>query len=53
MPIYSAKSTPGPLYKLRKSPKLMRSLRLLQLGQSRSFRTTHTTANTHANEHNI
>ena len=37
---------PPPLYKLRQSPKLIRSLRLLQLGHGRSLLTTHTTTDT-------
>ena len=38
--------TPPPLYKLRQSPKLIRSLRLLSLGHGRSLRATHTATNT-------
>ena len=38
--------TPPPLYKLRQSRKLLRSLRLLQLGHGRGLRATHTTTNT-------
>ena len=39
-------TTPPHLYKLRQSPILIRSLRLLWLGQGRSLCATHTTTNT-------
>ena len=38
---------PPHLYKLRQCTQLLRSLRLLYLGQGRGLRATHTTADTH------
>ena len=41
---------PPPLSRLRKSPKLMRSLRLRSITQGRSLRVPHTTTNTHMSD---
>ena len=41
------RDTHPPLYKLRQCAHLLRSLRLLWLGQGRGLRATHTTADTH------
>ena len=43
----SSTPPPAPLYKLRQCTELLRSLRLLYLGQGRSLRATNTTTDTH------